>query len=258
MHRFSEDYKAMTLVASFDQEVVFTFFSSNLFIFTWNTIIIYLLSKCTELILTYLFLHQNNNKPEISVKEFIDWMRLEPQSMVWLPVLHRVAAAETAKHQAKCNICKECPIVGFRYDLPPAVARDRFLFCMCHLSVCLSSLPFFPIEGCASYINERLSISHVSKDDISSYSRRVKFVIIIIINIILLENKTPFWISMTYFTETFMHDSCTTHYTYVALLEFSDVLRPLDSGLASREQNLNNSCKLIELLCFTSAKFGVK
>uniref|UniRef100_A0A5F8G7Z8 Utrophin n=1 Tax=Monodelphis domestica TaxID=13616 RepID=A0A5F8G7Z8_MONDO len=58
---------------------------------------------------------QNHNKPEISVKEFIDWMRLEPQSMVWLPVLHRVAAAETAKHQAKCNICKECPIVGFRY-----------------------------------------------------------------------------------------------------------------------------------------------
>ncbi|XP_072851849.2 utrophin isoform X2 [Pogona vitticeps] len=58
---------------------------------------------------------QNNNKPEIGVKEFIDWMRLEPQSVVWLPVLHRVAAAETAKHQAKCNICKECPIVGFRY-----------------------------------------------------------------------------------------------------------------------------------------------
>nr|XP_033791495.1 utrophin isoform X2 [Geotrypetes seraphini] len=55
------------------------------------------------------------NKPEIDVKEFIEWMRLEPQSMVWLPVLHRVAAAETAKHQAKCNICKECPIVGFRY-----------------------------------------------------------------------------------------------------------------------------------------------
>nr|XP_016854217.1 PREDICTED: utrophin isoform X4 [Anolis carolinensis] len=58
---------------------------------------------------------QNNNKPEIGVKQFIDWMHLEPQSMVWMPVLHRVAAAETAKHQAKCNICKECPIVGFRY-----------------------------------------------------------------------------------------------------------------------------------------------
>ncbi|XP_048870512.1 dystrophin isoform X3 [Brienomyrus brachyistius] len=56
-----------------------------------------------------------NNKPELEAAVFLDWMRLEPQSMVWLPVLHRVAAAETAKHQAKCNICKECPIIGFRY-----------------------------------------------------------------------------------------------------------------------------------------------
>uniref|UniRef100_A0A673MNL9 Utrophin-like n=1 Tax=Sinocyclocheilus rhinocerous TaxID=307959 RepID=A0A673MNL9_9TELE len=55
------------------------------------------------------------NKVELEPRQFIDWMRLEPQSMVWLPVLHRVAAAETAKHQAKCNICKEFPIVGFRY-----------------------------------------------------------------------------------------------------------------------------------------------
>ncbi|CAG9793171.1 unnamed protein product [Diatraea saccharalis] len=35
--------------------------------------------------------------------------------MVWLPVLHRLAAAEPARHQAKCNICKDYPIVGFRY-----------------------------------------------------------------------------------------------------------------------------------------------
>ncbi|CAL8317063.1 unnamed protein product [Merluccius merluccius] len=55
------------------------------------------------------------NKVELEPRQFVDWMRMEPQSMVWLPVLHRVAAAETAKHQAKCNICKECPIVGFRY-----------------------------------------------------------------------------------------------------------------------------------------------
>ncbi|TSK17770.1 Dystrophin [Bagarius yarrelli] len=54
-----------------------------------------------------------NNKPELEASVFLDWMRLEPQSMVWLPVLHRVSAAETAKHQAKCNICKECPIIGF-------------------------------------------------------------------------------------------------------------------------------------------------
>lgn len=37
------------------------------------------------------------------------------QSLVWLPVLHRLAAAETTKHQAKCNSCKQFPIVGLRY-----------------------------------------------------------------------------------------------------------------------------------------------
>ena len=56
-----------------------------------------------------------NGRPELQVSHFMEWLRLEPQSLVWLPVLHRLAAAETAKHQAKCNICKEFPIVGFRY-----------------------------------------------------------------------------------------------------------------------------------------------
>ncbi|XP_061169275.1 dystrophin-like isoform X1 [Saccostrea echinata] len=56
-----------------------------------------------------------HGRPEIQVNHFLEWLKLEPQSLVWLPVLHRLAAAETAKHQAKCNICKEYPIVGFRY-----------------------------------------------------------------------------------------------------------------------------------------------
>ncbi|XP_056130505.1 dystrophin-related protein 2 [Lampris incognitus] len=55
------------------------------------------------------------DKPAIEVSHFLEWMSLEPQSMVWLPVLHRVAAAESAKHQAKCYVCKQCPIKGFRY-----------------------------------------------------------------------------------------------------------------------------------------------
>lgn len=50
----------------------------------------------------------------IEAFHFLQWLQKEPQSMVWLPVLHRLAAAESAKHQAKCNICKEYPIVGFR------------------------------------------------------------------------------------------------------------------------------------------------
>ncbi|XP_069749487.1 dystrophin-related protein 2 [Narcine bancroftii] len=56
-----------------------------------------------------------NEEPAIEVTHFLEWMRLEPQSMVWLPVLHRLITAEAAKHQAKCHICKQCPIKGFRY-----------------------------------------------------------------------------------------------------------------------------------------------
>ncbi|XP_077541931.1 dystrophin isoform X3 [Haemaphysalis longicornis] len=52
---------------------------------------------------------------EIQASHFLNWLLQEPQSLVWLPVLHRLAAAETARHQAKCNGCKQYPIVGFRY-----------------------------------------------------------------------------------------------------------------------------------------------
>lgn len=39
--------------------------------------------------------------PEISIEaqHFLGWLQHEPQSLVWLPVLHRLAAAEAAKHQ---------------------------------------------------------------------------------------------------------------------------------------------------------------
>ncbi|XP_068153853.1 dystrophin, isoforms A/C/F/G/H isoform X4 [Drosophila tropicalis] len=56
-----------------------------------------------------------NQDISIELQHFLGWLQHEPQSLVWLPVLHRLAAAEAAKHQAKCNICKEYPIVGFRY-----------------------------------------------------------------------------------------------------------------------------------------------
>lgn len=52
---------------------------------------------------------------EVTLQQFLDWLKREPQSIVWLPVMHRVAAAETSKHQAKCNVCKMFPIIGFRY-----------------------------------------------------------------------------------------------------------------------------------------------
>ncbi|XP_039260948.2 utrophin-like [Styela clava] len=55
------------------------------------------------------------DRPEIDAAQFLDWMKLEPQSLVWLPVLHRLVAAETVTHPARCSICREYPIVGFRY-----------------------------------------------------------------------------------------------------------------------------------------------
>ncbi|GJQ67359.1 hypothetical protein Trydic_g8249 [Trypoxylus dichotomus] len=55
------------------------------------------------------------DRDDLEVAHFLAWLKQEPQSLVWLPVLHRLAAAETAKHQAKCNSCKQYPIVGLRY-----------------------------------------------------------------------------------------------------------------------------------------------
>ena len=51
----------------------------------------------------------------ISFQEFLEWMIDEPQTLVWLPTLHRLAMSETVKHEGKCNICKMFPIIGFRY-----------------------------------------------------------------------------------------------------------------------------------------------
>ncbi|XP_070807793.1 dystrophin-related protein 2 [Pituophis catenifer annectens] len=56
-----------------------------------------------------------NGKASIEATQFLEWANLEPQSMVWLAVLHRVAIAEQVKHQTKCSICRQCPIKGFRY-----------------------------------------------------------------------------------------------------------------------------------------------
>ncbi|XP_065069120.1 dystrophin-like isoform X2 [Rhopilema esculentum] len=47
--------------------------------------------------------------------DFINWMLAEPQPLVWIPTLYRIAASETVKHEAKCNVCKMFPLVGFRY-----------------------------------------------------------------------------------------------------------------------------------------------
>ncbi|CAG9768578.1 unnamed protein product [Ceutorhynchus assimilis] len=54
-------------------------------------------------------------RDDLEAAHFLAWLKQEPQSLVWLPVLHRIAAGENAKHQAKCNSCKQFPIIGLRY-----------------------------------------------------------------------------------------------------------------------------------------------
>ncbi|XP_076103490.1 dystrophin-like [Mytilus galloprovincialis] len=60
-------------------------------------------------------IQMNSSGVGISEDVFFQWLLKEPQTLVWLPTFHRVAASESIKHEAKCNICKSCPIVGFRY-----------------------------------------------------------------------------------------------------------------------------------------------
>jgi len=55
--------------------------------------------------------------------------------MVWLPVMHRFAAAETAKHQAKCSVCKEFPITGFRYFCLSLFAASTQATCLINQSI---------------------------------------------------------------------------------------------------------------------------
>ncbi|UMM14948.1 hypothetical protein L5515_002569 [Caenorhabditis briggsae] len=53
--------------------------------------------------------------PTISEGAFIDWVKKEPQSIVWLAVMHRLVISENTKHASKCNVCKMFPIIGIRY-----------------------------------------------------------------------------------------------------------------------------------------------
>ncbi|KAK3611719.1 hypothetical protein CHS0354_037295 [Potamilus streckersoni] len=57
----------------------------------------------------------SQGESSLSEDVFYSWLQKEPRTIVWLPTMHRVAAAESVKHEAKCSICKGFPILGFRY-----------------------------------------------------------------------------------------------------------------------------------------------
>lgn len=93
----------------------------------------------------------------LQATHFLSWLQQEPQSMVWLPVLHRLAAAETAKHQAKCNICKQFPIIGFRYR-------------------CLKCFNFDMCQGC--FFAGRVTKTHKFTHPMQEYCTAVSFILL--------------------------------------------------------------------------------
>ncbi|XP_038068197.1 dystrophin-like isoform X2 [Patiria miniata] len=51
----------------------------------------------------------------VSHDRYMSWLMAEPQTIAWLPTMHRLAASENMRHEAKCNICKMLPIIGLRF-----------------------------------------------------------------------------------------------------------------------------------------------
>ena len=44
-----------------------------------------------------VFIEQADAKQTIDCAQFMSWLSVEPQSIVWLPTLHRLAASEAGK-----------------------------------------------------------------------------------------------------------------------------------------------------------------
>jgi len=86
---------------------------------------------CMYTWLTVCLYAQVGNGHQVEVTHFLDWMKLEPQSMVWIPVMHRLSGAEGARHHARCAVCRNAPIVGIRYiDLMfQSVSQNVDLYC---------------------------------------------------------------------------------------------------------------------------------
>ncbi|EDQ92900.1 uncharacterized protein MONBRDRAFT_22129 [Monosiga brevicollis MX1] len=61
---------------------------------------------------------------QISLNTFVNYCMTDPRPLLWLPVMHRVAATENSKHETTCCVCKMYPIIGFRYKNMTSMDRD--------------------------------------------------------------------------------------------------------------------------------------
>lgn len=91
---------------------------------------------------------KNSVKSEVESQDFLSWLHREPQSLVWLSVMHRLAAAESVVHQVKCNICKSYPITGLRYR-------------------CSRCFNFTSCQNC--FLTDKLAVKHNSSHPLREY-----------------------------------------------------------------------------------------
>uniref|UniRef100_A0A5K4F2Q4 Calponin-homology (CH) domain-containing protein n=3 Tax=Schistosoma TaxID=6181 RepID=A0A5K4F2Q4_SCHMA len=56
-----------------------------------------------------------HSKPSARIVHFLTWLRLNPQMLTWLPLLHRLALSEQVIHHIRCTVCHNQPLIGLRY-----------------------------------------------------------------------------------------------------------------------------------------------
>lgn len=106
---------------------------------------------------------KNTLRSEIEGRDFLSWLNREPQSLVWLSVMHRLAAAETIIHQVKCNICKSYPISGLRYRCLRCFNFDSCQICFLTDRVAVKHNPNHPMQ--------EYCLPTSSTKDLSDFSR---------------------------------------------------------------------------------------
>lgn len=90
------------------------------------------------------------NMPEMagrsSEDRFYSWLLLEPQIIIWLPTLHRLAASENVYHNVQCSVCGLNPVKGMRYRCLQCFKYDLCQQCFFLGSVSLSHKVKHPIQ----------------------------------------------------------------------------------------------------------------
>ena len=51
----------------------------------------------------------------IDLNDYLNWLKTEPQFIIWLPVLHRLLISENTIHRVNCKLCGLKKIIGLRY-----------------------------------------------------------------------------------------------------------------------------------------------